>query len=99
MWNILLLADNIKEALEVADDGLAVGDLLDVLISHRLQPETDPKAEDQVGVLVEVKRLEADSENPAKVSQDVLAVVEVPDLKDVHSRPPEPDAHRQDYVS
>ena len=96
MCNILLLTDDIKEALEVADDGLAVGDLLDVLISHRLQPEADPEAEDHVGVLVEVEGLELDGEDTAEAGQHVLAVMEVPDIEDVHSRPPEPDAHRQD---
>ena len=96
---ILLLTDDIKEALEVADDGLAVGDLLDVLISHRLQPEADPEAEDQARVLVEVERLQLDGEDTAEAGQHVLAVMEVPDLEDVHSRPPEPDAHRQDNVS
>ena len=36
----------------VTDDSLAVGDLLAILISHRLHPEADPEAQDQVGGLV-----------------------------------------------
>ena len=93
------MVDDIKEALEVADDSLAVGDVPDVLISHRLQPEVDPETEDQVGVLAQDEGLEADCEDATEVGQHVRAVMEVLDLEDVHCRPPEPDAHSQDQVS